>query len=283
MSMQQTVERRDLRARGSNAVDHINRRRRRFLALGGVSLIGLAASGHRSAFALDKTAGANDFDAEVACFWFDETLRIVRETVSTPPGAARALGYVSVAVYEAARGMTGLRSLSGQLNGLRDVPSAPAGVERHAPSVIAAAVIELLPTLFPVRDPVTIRIGEVHATRFSRRYEQDIPAEQHRSSRDLGGAIGRAIGEWSKGDGALTQDLSFPKVGGAGDPPLPRENGSPPGSNTRRQCFHVGAATVHSSYPRRRWSIQDRRRLFPRIRTRNSTGRRGESTMRSKR
>lgn len=216
-SIRRLAERRDLLARGSNAADPIDRKRRRFLALGvlAVSLIGCVTRGYRSTLALDRTGSANAFDAEVACFWFDETLRIVRETVSTPPGAARALGYVSVAVYEAARaGTTGHRSLSGQLNGLRDVPSAPAGVEHHAPSVIAAAVIELLPILFPVRDPVTIRIGEVNATRFSRRYELD--SEKDQRSRELGRAIGRAIGEWSKGDGALTQDLSFPKVGSGG-------------------------------------------------------------------
>ncbi|MDQ3197306.1 MAG: vanadium-dependent haloperoxidase [Pseudomonadota bacterium] len=218
-SMQQIVERRALGDRDSSAADPINRKRRRFLALGALGVSLCVTRGHRPAFALGETASANAFDAEVASFWFDETLRTVRETVSTPPAAARAIGYVSIAVYEAARVATGHRSLAGQLNGLRDVTSAPADVDHHAPSVIAAAVIELLPTLFPARDPVTIRIGEVNAMRFTQRYEQGIPAEQHRRSRELGGAIGRAIGEWSKEDGAATQDLTFPKVGSGGRHP----------------------------------------------------------------
>lgn len=61
--------------------------------------------------------------ALVATRWFDLALKLARTLKISPPEAARAFGYLGVALYEAViKGMPAHRSLAGQLNGWQGAP-----------------------------------------------------------------------------------------------------------------------------------------------------------------
>lgn len=69
------------------------------------------------------------YDSEVPRAWFALSNELTRTSRGfSPPVAARAYGYMGVALYESlVAGMPGYRSLVGQLDGLQDLPARTAG------------------------------------------------------------------------------------------------------------------------------------------------------------
>ena len=93
-------------------------------------------------------------------------LALVRHTPTySPPVAVAALAYLGITAFEVvASGDAGLRSLAGQLNGLRETPRREAGLTYDEPTVMDAA------------------LADAHAR----------PLQQHRPDRAAGDRGGRA-------------------------------------------------------------------------------------------
>jgi len=68
----------------------------------------------------DNRPGAADFDSQVANDFMDLSIKITKETAGfSPPVAARAYGYLGLALYESVvPGMPDYNSLQGSVNGL---------------------------------------------------------------------------------------------------------------------------------------------------------------------
>ena len=94
--------------------------------------------------ALDATAAQpNTAQAqEVLQSWYKLSLELVRHTATyTPPVASRSLAYLGVTAFEAvASGSGDLRSLAGQLNGLKPGPQREAGKTYDEGVVVQAAM-----------------------------------------------------------------------------------------------------------------------------------------------
>lgn len=91
--------------------------------------VALAGCGNATA-----TARPQATDAELLHGAMRQLTSVIVYDIFSPPQASRVYAYASVAAYEALRhGQPGYRSLAGQLNGLREVPAPPAGVELSLP------------------------------------------------------------------------------------------------------------------------------------------------------
>jgi hypothetical protein len=85
-----------------------------------------------------NTITPDTFNSKVVVTWYDLIKVLTTETVGyTPPVAARAFGYTSVALYESVQvGMMNKTSLSGKLNGLIIKTSYIKGLQYHWPTVV---------------------------------------------------------------------------------------------------------------------------------------------------
>ena len=90
----------------------------------------------------EPTHGASKYSANVAIEWFQLDLQLIQQTPGfSPPVAARALGYLGMALYESVvPGMPAHRSLAGQLNELDSLPWAQPDESLHWPTVANAAM-----------------------------------------------------------------------------------------------------------------------------------------------
>ncbi|MEK6687009.1 MAG: hypothetical protein AABZ01_00960, partial [Gemmatimonadota bacterium] len=79
-------------------------------------------------------------DPSMVAEWMQNYYGLIRAERISPPVASRLLAYASVALYEGLASATpSLRSLSGQLNGLDQLPTAEAGLRYDATLVALAA------------------------------------------------------------------------------------------------------------------------------------------------
>lgn len=151
----------------------------------------------------DALLPAAAYDHSVATAWFDLLNELVRQSPGfTPPVASRAMGYASVTLYEAIQpGMTGYRSLAGQLHGLAWLPAAQPDAGYHWPLVANSALASINRRLF-AHGGAAVRgsIDALEAT-IRARYETTAPAEVLRRSTARGRAVAAAIFAWSKSDG----------------------------------------------------------------------------------
>jgi membrane-associated phospholipid phosphatase len=98
---------------------------------------------------------AADFSSAVATEWFQLALQITQQTPGfSPPVAARALGYLGLALYESVvPGMPQNTSLAGQLNELSSLPWAQPDEPLHWPTVANAALATMTRMMFPTATP----------------------------------------------------------------------------------------------------------------------------------
>lgn len=94
---------------------------------------------------------ASSYSAAVATDWFGLNLQLIQQTPGfSPPVAARALGYLGLALYESVvPGMPQHRSLSGQLNELESLPWTQPDEPLHWPTVANAALAAMTRMMFP--------------------------------------------------------------------------------------------------------------------------------------
>jgi PAP2 superfamily len=180
---------------------------RRHVLLGLGTALGAAAgaTGPALALALDKQLlpPASRFDAEVPTAWFDLALALVRTTPGfTPPVASRAFGYAGVALYEAVvPGMSGYRSLQGQLTGLSGLPGAADRAKLHWPTVANSALAGILRRLFPTTPAENAAAIDTLEESLGERFRRQLPQSVSARSARRGEAEAEAIFAWSTDDG----------------------------------------------------------------------------------
>jgi hypothetical protein len=182
--------------------DHMRMSRRRFLL--GLGSAGAVASGGGLSPALASEASGppvRRFDAEVPTAWFDLALRLVRTTAGfSPPVASRAFAYAGITLYEAmVPGMSGYRSLEGQLPGLVGLPAGHAGL--HWPAVANAALGTILRQLFPTASAENLAAVEELEASFGDRFRPRVPRGVLRQSEQRGEDVAALVFDWSKEDG----------------------------------------------------------------------------------
>ena len=142
-------------------------------------------------------------DAGVATRWFALAERLVQESPGfSPPVASRALGYLGVTLYEAVQpGMTGYRSLAGQLNELGALPQPEAGETYYWPTVASSALASMTRHLFgSATGESEGKIAALEAT-FANRFKTKIDPEVFERSVTQGQRVAEAIYAWSLTDG----------------------------------------------------------------------------------
>ena len=146
---------------------------------------------------------ASSFSADVATQWADMDLKLIRASAGfTPPVAARALGYAGLVMYEAAApGITGNRSLGGQLNKLTVLPKTTPDSSYHWAASVNAAQAEIARGIWAnTTDAMKKKIDSLE-TVFETDYRKNAPKAEIDRSVAFGKSIATAIFEWSKTDG----------------------------------------------------------------------------------
>jgi len=162
------------------------------------------------------------FDAGVAIAWLGLFEARVRAERIPPPVAARIYGLAGVTLYETlVPGMTGYRSLVGQLNDLDAVPP-PGHAKLHWPSAANAALADAARSLFAGRTPETLAaIDELEASIAHSLRRQATPAFRNRGVL-RGRNVAAAIAAWAATDGSANACSFTPPVGpGMWVPTLP--------------------------------------------------------------
>jgi PAP2 superfamily len=147
--------------------------------------------------------GAETYSAEVATQWADMDLKLIRASTGfTPPVASRALGYMSLAMYEAVvPGMKDNRSLGGQLNGLQTLPEPLKNQEYNWAASANAAQLFMAKNLFPTANDATKKMVDSLAMVLRNNLIKGSSQEIVEQSESFGYAIAKAIFDWSKTDG----------------------------------------------------------------------------------
>jgi hypothetical protein len=131
--------------------------------------------------------------------------------------AARAFGYLGVALYEAlVPGMPGYQSLASQLNDLPALPK-PADKAYHWPVVANSALAATLQAFLPGASPATQASIQALESQFAEQFQPALPPGIFQRSVDRGRSISQAIQRWAKSDGASNYSTCpFLPPGGAG-------------------------------------------------------------------
>ena len=179
--------------------------RRSFLRLTGAGVVGIAGSavtGWPSAWAADSARDPELLPGDTAHAWLQEVYNVVwGANDSTPTNAARIYCYLSVAMYESvAPSSSSLRSLVGQLNGLRPLPQMPPG-RIDASCVMASAAREVTDHLFRSSNPQEDRLALLYLDQIYLRRAAGVPAGVVSASLDHGARLGRALVAWIAADG----------------------------------------------------------------------------------
>jgi len=143
-------------------------------------------------------------DPQLVAQWLRSSLSFVRAERLGPPVAARVSAYASLALFEgyASDGSSSLRSLAGQLNGLKELPTPPPGERLDGAIVAAEAERLVLDSLFRDGFAGTRRtIDSLAAAQVAARVAAGVsPATRDRSLAH-GRALGGALLAWAAGDG----------------------------------------------------------------------------------
>jgi len=178
--------------------------RRRFLRLTGAGMVGIAgtaATGWAEPSTMDPTRDPDLLPGDAAHAWLREVYNVVWHTGNTPTNAARIYCYLAVAMYESiAPASSELRSLTGQLTGLRPLPQTPPG--RIDPTCVMAGTLrEITDYLFRSVDPGGEQLIGLFRRQTSRRWFEGVPASVVYASVDHGVRLGRALVAWIAADG----------------------------------------------------------------------------------
>ena len=144
----------------------------------------------------------SQYAADVALKWADLQLKLTRTTAGyTPPVAARAFGYGSLALYEAVvPGMADHQSLAGQLQGLQTLPT-PAPNRTYNWAISAnAAEATILRNLFPTTSATNKALIDSLENALRLEFKATDDSVNVRSAA-FGQAVALALFDWSKTDG----------------------------------------------------------------------------------
>jgi hypothetical protein len=160
-----------------------------------------------------KDAASHPHD--VATQWFDLQLLLARDTPGfTPPVASRALGYAGIALYQAILpGMTGYRSLVGQLQDMPDMPKPTPDLEYHWPTVANSALATISREIFAdtPRDDKTFKAVDELYEKIAAPYRTELGTRLFRRSARYGRDVALAVYAWAMTDGGHEAHLhNFP-------------------------------------------------------------------------
>lgn len=182
--------------------------RRAFLRMGGAAVASLAIGGTTgSAFGAPKTTSqthplAHAYDPRVLADWLAKIYDLVRQERFSPPSAARAYGYVSVAAYEAiVAGMPNRRSLAGQLNELWPAPGPGHSNRIHWPIALNACVEQAALAAFADRSVGSQDALRSYAAQVRSRLAGGVDSLVVADSESHGNRVGNHVASWIMADG----------------------------------------------------------------------------------
>lgn len=148
----------------------------------------------------DQPASEEDLaaasDPELLHLAVNRMTEVMIYDIFSPPQAARAYAYASVAAFEAvAPGDPELQSLAGQLNGLEPGPQPPEGEEVHLPLASVQAFLRVAEALVFSSDEIASYRAEVVG-----RAEAALPASVVRRSTAYGDAVAEHVLAWANTD-----------------------------------------------------------------------------------
>ena len=172
-----------------------------FLALFSISTTALAKAGDK----LDASG--------VMQGWYGLMLELVRHTPTfSPPVASRSFAYIGVTIYEdVASGRSDMRSLAGQLNGLKPVPQREANKKYDEAIIMNAAMDAAAQEFFSNTGPTGQRALAAFGKQMHAKVSASIKRDVAKRSKAYGAALAKHIIAWSKADGgADIQNMGFP-------------------------------------------------------------------------
>lgn len=175
-----------------------------------LALAALFLSGHATA---QSSAGvlakpASSYSSGVVYDWIYLDLQLIQQTPGfSPPVAARALGYIGLALYESVvPGMPGYQSLAGQLNELSSLPWAQPDEPLHWPTVANASMATMTRMMFSNASAENKARIDLLERSLPLKYTQDfdpnaVTAEITNRSETFGKLMGMSIMTWARTDG----------------------------------------------------------------------------------
>ena len=160
--------------------------------------------------AVESSRLTSDHRSDVATRWFELQLTLILKTPGfSPPVASRALGYSSVALYEAVvGGMPDHNSLVGQLNELDWLPQPDAGRAYNWEAVANGALATITRDLYPgASTENTAAINTLEGS-LDAQYRAESGNDVFNRSDAYGKTVAEAVFGWSKSDGACVANSS---------------------------------------------------------------------------
>ena len=151
--------------------------------------------------------------ARVVQAWYRLVLELVRHTPTyTPPVASRSFAYVGVTAFEAvASGNPKLKSLAGQVQGLKPVPLREAGQEFHEAVVLHAALASIIRHLFANTGPTGQRAMNAMGSKLGAKVADGVASDVAARSEAYGRTVAAHIQAWAAEDGgAVIENMGFP-------------------------------------------------------------------------
>lgn len=164
--------------------------------------------GHGSVHAEDRIA-----PEKVLRTWYTLVLELVRHTPNySPPVASRSFAYLGVTAYQAvASDKTGLVTLEGQLNDLKDLPTREAGATYDDAIILNAAMTVATKELFNRTGPTGQRAFSKMSEKMHVAVSEGVDADVTGRSARFGEAMAKAVLAWSASDGgAVVENMGFP-------------------------------------------------------------------------
>jgi hypothetical protein len=176
--------------------------------LGSVALLVSSGTGSDAAATRPKLQ-------DVLQTWYGLTLELVRHTAPySPPVAARTFAYLGIIAYEAvASAGGGLQSLSGQLTGLKALPSRTGGARYDDANILHAAMQTAVQALFDHTGPSGQRALKAVGQKLDVELGAGLSATRVKRSHSYGKALAIHVLDWSRDDGgANVVNMGFPET-----------------------------------------------------------------------
>lgn len=148
-------------------------------------------------------SSASNYDSKPVSEWLGLINKLTKETPGfSPPVAARAIGYATVALYESVRsGIPGSRSLVGQLKDLNALSTPLEGKKYHWPTVANSTLAQMAKYFYARANGQLISEIEALEEINNQKYKTEIDADEFNRSKEYGITIANEIYEFSKSDG----------------------------------------------------------------------------------
>lgn len=168
---------------------------------------------------VQQVSKTGNSEATVAVEWMKALCDGVRSEGLSPPVASRIYAYAGVTLYESVvGGMSGYRSLSGQLNAMPPMPQPQSGQTYDWPSSATLALATVSQGIFASASPATLAgFQQLCESQLAARESAGVQKEVIDSSAAYGESVGKAILDWANSDGyQATRGLSYTPPTGPG-------------------------------------------------------------------